>query len=95
MIMVLTRMNIVLFSKEFGYTKMLRIVTILSHREYHSLAEHSLLRCIRLMFNKLSNIEDYCTLKKTFITEIKTKRTKKEDDVAPSQDPKVSTLEVD
>ena len=83
------------FAKEFGYTEMLRIVTILSHREFHTPAERSFLRCIRMMFLKLSNIEDYCGLKKTFIPEIKTKKSKKEDEVAPSQEPNVPSLNVD
>ena len=82
------------FVKEFGYTEMLRIATILSHREYHSHAERSLLRCIRMMFLKLSDIEDHCNLKKTFIPEIKTKRTKKEDDVSPSQETVLPSLNV-
>ena len=47
------------------------------------------------MFSKLSNIEDYCGLKKTFIPEIKTKKSKKEDDVVPSQEPIVSSLNFD
>ena len=74
---------------------MFRIVTILSHREYHTPAERSLLRCIRMMFLTLSNIEDLCGLKKMFIPEIKTEKSKKEDDVAPSQEPKVPSLNVD
>ena len=74
---------------------MLRTVTILSHREYHTLAECSILRCIRMMYSKLSNIEDLCGLKKTFIPEIKTKKSKKEDDVAHSQEPNVPSLNVD
>ena len=82
------------FVKEFGYSDILRTVTILSHREYHTPAERSLLRCIRMMFLRLSNIEDLCGLKKMFIPEIKTKKSKKEDDVAPSQEPNVPRLNV-
>ena len=60
------------FAKEFRYTEMLRIVTILSHRESHTHAERSLLRCIRMMFLKLSNIEESCNLKtRTFIPDQK------------------------
>ena len=81
-------------AKEFGYTELLRILTILSHRESHTPAERSLLRCIRFMFSKLSEIEELCNLKTgTFIPEIKTKRAKKEEDVDP--EPVVPSLNVD
>ena len=81
-------------AKEFGYTEMLRIVTVISHRESHTLAERSLLRCIRYMFSKLSETEEFCNLKtRTFIPEIKTKRAKKEEEVDP--EPVLRSLNVD
>ena len=84
----------VLIAKEFGYKELLRIVTILAHREHHTLAERSLLRCIRYIFSKLSEIEESCNLKnRTFIPEIKTKRAKKEEEVA--SEPVLPSVNVD
>ena len=74
---------------------MLGIKTVLSFIEFHTHSERSLLRCIQSMFTKLNNIEDDCKLARNLVPEIKTKRTRKEDEVVPTVDPDVSRLEVD